>query len=270
MNLRTSLASTTSIVKGPKILLTNQKHNQLLIVCSACMPNLKPLFTTHFFPYFEFIKVMELQSNNKVEESMRAPADHRHSEKRKKRRNICIAVTALTLVVIMVLVILGLTVFKVKRPVTAIDSVAPKDFNISLDVARLRVYLNITLLINLSVTNPNKVGFKYTNSSAQLKYRGVVVGDVPIPAGKIGAGEKKEMNVTLTIFGDRLVYNSNLYADAISGTLPLTTYTRIAGKVRILNLFNIHVVSSTTCDLLLNVRNGGSLENQGCHYKTKF
>ncbi|KAM7532115.1 hypothetical protein LguiB_035525 [Lonicera macranthoides] len=214
---------------------------------------------------------MELETNKKVEEeSMRVMGDHCNSEKRKKGRNTCIAVTALILAVILVLVILGLTVFKAKRPVTAVDSVAPKDFNLSLDIVRLRVYLNVSLLVNLSVKNPNKVGLKYTNSSALLIYRGGVVGEAPVPAGKIGAGEKKDVNVTLTIFGDRLGYNSNLYADAISGTLPLTTYTRIAGKVRILNLLNIHVVSYTSCDLLLNVGNGGSLANQACHYKTKL
>ncbi|KAI7997450.1 Serine/threonine-protein phosphatase PP1 [Camellia lanceoleosa] len=86
----------------------------------------------------------------------------------------------------------------------------------SLDFMRLRVNLNVSLDVNLSIKNPNKVGFKYTNSSALLKYRGEVVGDVPVPAGEISAGETLPMNMTLTVLADRLLSNSDVYSDVMS------------------------------------------------------
>lgn len=171
------------------------------------------------------------------------------------------------LVVGLIILILGLTVFKAKRPATTVNFVSLKDFHLSVDILRLRVLLNVTLEADLSVTNPNRVAFQYDNSSAVLEYRGQVVGEAPIPAGKIGSRQTLPMNITLTLMADRLLSDSNLYSDVTSGTLPLTTYTRISGYVRI--LFKIHVVSYTTCDLHVDVTSR-SLTNQTCHYRTRL
>lgn len=171
------------------------------------------------------------------------------------------------LVVGLIILILGLTVFKAKRPATTVNSVSLKDFHLSVDILRLRVLLNVTLDADLSVTNPNRVAFQYDNSSAVLEYRGQVVGEAPIPAGNIGSRQTLPMNITLTLMADRLLSDSNLYSDVTSGTLPLTTYTRISGYVRI--LFKIHVVSYTTCDLYVDVTSR-SLTKQTCHYRTRL
>lgn len=201
--------------------------------------------------------------------------DVHHSLKRKRRRrfmkNICLGLIAVILVVVLILLILALTVFKAKRPVPTVNSLSLDHLDFDLDIPRLQVHLNITLRVHLSIKNPNKVGFSYTNSSALLKYKAdQVIGQVPIPAGKIKSDGTTPMNLTLTVMADRLLSDSNVYSDVISGTLPLTTYTRIKGKVRILKLFTIHLVSYSTCDLTINVRGGGSLANQNCRYKTKL
>ncbi|KAH7866324.1 hypothetical protein Vadar_018872 [Vaccinium darrowii] len=186
---------------------------------------------------------------------------------RKRRRNICLVVIAVILGLVLLMVILGLTAFKAKHPVTTVNSVALEDLKLDLNMG---VYLNVTLDVNLSIKNPNKVGFKYTNSSALLNYRGQVVGEAPIPASKISAGQTMTMNLTLTILADRLISNPNLYSDVvISGTLPLSTFTRISGKVRILKIIKIHVVAYTTCDINIDVVNR-SVTNQSCQYKTKL
>jgi hypothetical protein len=166
------------------------------------------------------------------------------------------------------MVILGLTVFKAKDPVTTVNSVALKDLSFDLDIAKLGVYLNVTLDVNISIKNPNKVGFKYKNSSALLNYRGRVVGEVPIPAAKISPDQTVTMNLMLTVLADRLISNSNLVSDVISGTLPLTASTRISGKVYILKIIKFHAVSYTTCDIDIHVLKR-SMTNH-CQYKTKL
>ncbi|KAK9291009.1 hypothetical protein L1049_009192 [Liquidambar formosana] len=187
----------------------------------------------------------------------------------RRRRTICIAVIAAILGVVLLIVILGLTVFKPKRAVTTVNSFKLDHMDVSMDVARLRVNLNITLNIDLSVKNPNKVGFKYTNSSAHLNYRGQVVGEVPIPAGKISADSTMPMSVTLTLLADRFLSNSDIYSDVLSGTLPLSTYTKISGKVYILKVFKFHVVTESTCDVVVNVLNR-TTPTPECKYKTKL
>ncbi|GER55687.1 late embryogenesis abundant protein [Striga asiatica] len=142
---------------------------------------------------------------------------------------------------------------QVKRPRTSVDFVSLEDLDSSFDFARLRLHLNLTLDLRISVTNPNRVGFRYTTSTALLRYRGGEVGQVPVPAGRIGSRDTHTLNLTLTLMADRLLTNSAVYSDAISGTLPLQTYVRLAGKVRI--LFNFHVVTYTTCDLEIALLN---------------
>lgn len=163
--------------------------------------------------------------------------------------------------------ILGLTVFKAKRPVITINSVSLENLDMAVDIARLRVLVNVTLDAGVSVHNPNRVGFKYTNSTAVLRHRGNEVGEAPVPAGRIGPRDTRSLNLTLSLMADRLLSDSALYSDVISGTLPFQTYIRISGKVRI--LFNIHVVTYATCDVDIDLANR-TLSNLKCHYKTKL
>lgn len=182
-------------------------------------------------------------------------------------RCICLSVTAVILALGLLFLILGLTVFKAKHPVTTVNSVTLQDLDFSFDITRLRVFLNVTLDANVSIKNPNRVGFKYRDSTAILRHRGNDVGSVPVPAGRIGSKSTKSMNLTLTIMADRLMSDASVYSDAVSGTLPFQTYVRISGKVRI--VVSIHVVSKATCDFDINLVNQ-TLSNMNCHYKTKL
>lgn len=186
-----------------------------------------------------------------------------------KGRKVCLIVTGVVIALVLVIVILALTVFKAKHPTTVVDSTKLEDFHMSLDIARLRVDLNVTLRTDVSVKNPNKVGFKYSDSTAHLNYRGQLIGEVPIPAGEISSGETKGFNLTLTIMADRLLSNSQLFSDVTSGTLPLNTFVRISGKVNILGFIKVHVVSSTSCDVAINISNR-TVGNQECQYRTKL
>lgn len=191
------------------------------------------------------------------------------SNRSRKRRSLCICIAAVILVIVTVVVILALTVFKPKRPVTIFDSVSVKNLKADLDIARLRVDLNVTLDVDLRIKNPNKVGFKYKNSSAVLNYRDEQVGDVGIPGGDISPDETKRVNVTLTIMADRLLSRSQVYSDVLAGALPMNTHSRVSGKVRVLGIFKIHVVSTSSCDFTVNVLNR-SISDQSCTYKTNL
>ncbi|KAL3569959.1 hypothetical protein D5086_029849 [Populus alba] len=122
---------------------------------------------------------------------------------------------------------------------------------VSFDIARLRVDVNVSLDVDLSIKNPNKVSVKYKNSSAFLNYRGQVVGEAPIPAGKILADKTQPINVTVTLMADRLLSDSQLLSDVMAGAIPFNTLTKISGKASIFNLFNVHI-TSTNADIILD------------------
>ncbi|TKY69019.1 Late embryogenesis abundant protein [Spatholobus suberectus] len=186
-----------------------------------------------------------------------------------KGRKVCLTVTGVVIAIVLLIVILALTVFKAKHPVTTVESVKLEDFHVGLDIAKLKVDLNVTLDVDVSVKNPNKVGFKYSDSTAHLNYRGQLIGEVPVPAGEISSGETKGFNLTVTIMADRLLSDSQLYSDVTSGTLPLNTFVKISGKVSILGSIKVHVVSSTSCDFAINISTR-AVGNQECQYKTKL
>ncbi|KAF8007583.1 hypothetical protein BT93_K1551 [Corymbia citriodora subsp. variegata] len=164
-------------------------------------------------------------------------------------RNACIALMAAVVLIVALIVILAFTVFKAKRPVTTVNSTKLKDLDASPHLAPLGLHLNVTLDVDISVKNPNKVGFKYENSTCLLNYRGEQVAEVRIPAGEIGADRTKQMNVTLVVLADRLLSNSHAYSDYLSGVVPLSTYMNMSGKVTIMGLIKVHVVSMTSCNL---------------------
>ncbi|KAL4606545.1 hypothetical protein ACB092_09G110600 [Castanea dentata] len=189
---------------------------------------------------------------------------------RSRNRTCCCIGTTICIIIATVILILILlfTVFKPKRPVMSIDSMSVKDLDVSFDITKFKVYLNLTIDVDLSIKNPNKAGFKYSNSSAFLNYRGQVVGEVPLPADKISAGETKAMNVSLTLLADRLLSNSDIYSDVKSGVVPLNTYVRLPGKVNMLG-FKFHAVSTSSCDFTVYTSNR-TMGDQSCHYKTKL
>nr|GMC84167.1 uncharacterized protein LOC109159236 [Ipomoea batatas] len=182
-------------------------------------------------------------------------------------RNICLIITAVVILLAVIAVVVGVTLFKPKHAVTTFDSVTLRDFDLSIDAPRLAVHVNLTVDARVSVTNPNRLGFKYDSTSVLLRYRGLNIGDAPIFAGEIGARETTSMNVTVTIFGDRLLTSSQFFSDVISGVVPLSTYTRLTGKVHI--LFKIRVKSVTTCDLVINIAST-TLSKQSCDFHTNI
>ncbi|KAI9108105.1 hypothetical protein K1719_020978 [Acacia pycnantha] len=188
----------------------------------------------------------------------------------RKRRNLCLAVTAaLVIAFVLIVVILAFTVFKPKRPVDIVDSITIQEMHVGLNVAKLVVDLNITVGIEVSIKNPNHFGFKYSESNALLNYRGQLVGEAPIPAGEISASGTEKINISLTIMANRLLSNSQLFSDYVSGSLPLSTSITISGKVSILGLIHVNAVSASSCDFALNVANK-TIDHKVCRYKTKL
>lgn len=194
----------------------------------------------------------------------------RKRTKRNRNCKLCICFTLLfILIIFVVILILALTIFKPKRPITTIDSVTVDRFQASINALAFKVILNITLSVDLSLKNPNRVGFSFDSSSALLNYRGQLIGEAPIPASRIAPEKTLPMNITLTLMADRLLSESQLLSDFMSGDIPLNTFVKVAGKVSVLNMFKFKVQSSSSCDLSISVSNR-NVTSQHCKYSTKL
>ncbi|CAN8254596.1 unnamed protein product [Cochlearia groenlandica] len=192
--------------------------------------------------------------------------------KRKRNRKICICVSVtllILLVVFIVLLVLALTLFKAKKPVTTVDSITVSNLRSAVDAANFRVVLNLTLHVDLTLKNPNRVGFSYDSTTALLNYRGQLIGEAPLPSNRIGSQETQAMNLTLTLLADRILSESQLFGDVIADVIPLNVFLKIAGKVNVFDVFKVKVESTSSCDMNVSVSNR-NVTSQQCKSSTKL
>ncbi|XP_061375491.1 uncharacterized protein LOC133317646 [Gastrolobium bilobum] len=186
-----------------------------------------------------------------------------------KGRNVCLTVTGVVVAIVLVLGMLAL-VFRPQELTITVDSVELQNMDVGFNVFKMSVDLNVTLDVNVSVKNTNEFGFKSSEGSAQLNYRGQLIGEAPIPSGEVSPGETKGLNLTLTVMANRFLSNySQISSDVTSGALPLNTLIKISGEVNILGFIKFHVETSSSCSFKLNISNKTVEENE-CQSKSKF
>ncbi|KAG5379612.1 hypothetical protein IGI04_027454 [Brassica rapa subsp. trilocularis] len=190
-------------------------------------------------------------------------------KKRNRKIYICVSLLILLLLIFIVLLVLGLTLFKPKNPTATVDSVVVERLRTSVDVLNLKANLNLTLQAHLALKNPNRVGFSFGSTSALLNYKGQLVGEAPLPANKVGPQKTLHMNVTLTLMADRLLSESQVFSDVMSGSIPVNAFVKVAGKVSVFNMFKIKVKSSASCDVTISV-SSRNVTSQHCKYSTKL
>lgn len=187
-----------------------------------------------------------------------------------RRRIACLIITlGVVIALVLLIVILALTVFKPKNPITSVDSINFRDMDMDYNIFALSVDTNVTLAVDVTVKNPNNFGFKYSDTTALLNYRGQLVGEAPVPSQEIHPGETKAMNLTLNVMANRLMSNPQLYNDLSTGALPLNTFFSVSAEVKILGFIKVHVDASTTCDFKINLTNE-TLWDKRCQSKTKL
>ncbi|XP_077210471.1 late embryogenesis abundant protein At1g64065-like [Tasmannia lanceolata] len=186
---------------------------------------------------------------------------------RNRRCIICCGCCTAVLVILgIVILVLALTVFRVRDPEMTMNSVKIDQLTFRLDTPPA---LNMTIMANISVKNPNAASFKFGNSTTFLSYRGTTVGEARIPAGKASARRTLHMNVTVDVLADKLLGVANLYSDIASGALPVSSYSKIGGRVNLLNIFKRHVTVMMNCTMTVSVSNQ-AIQDQKCNQRVKL
>lgn len=181
--------------------------------------------------------------------------------RQRKYIKCCGSVTAVLLVLAVTLLVLGFTVFHIKDPRVRMNSVTLqlRNGNFSLSQGG-----NITLTADVSVKNPNAASFRYSNSTTTVYYGGSMVGEAQIPSGKAKARRTVRMNLTVDIITDKIAAVPSLANDWSSGALAMNSYTKLSGRVKILNIFKKKVVVQLNCTMTYNVLSQ-EIQNQKCN-----
>ncbi|XP_030547982.1 late embryogenesis abundant protein At1g64065 [Rhodamnia argentea] len=180
----------------------------------------------------------------------------------------CGCIIAFMLILAVVIIILAFTVFRVKEPVIKMNEVT---------VTRLELVngtvpkpgVNMSLIADVSVKNPNAASFKYSNTTTTLYYHGTVVGEARGPPGKSRAWRTMRMNISVDIITDSLLSNPNLKTDTKLGLLPMSSYSRIPGRVNMLNIVKKHVIVKMNCTMTVNI-SSRAIQEQKCKRHVKL
>ena len=190
---------------------------------------------------------------------------HLKKVRRKKCIKYCGCVAALMIIQAVVIIILIFTVFRVKDPIIKMNGVTVTKLEL-INGTTPKPGSNISLIADVSVKNPNIASFKYKNTTTTLYYYGTVVGDARGSAGSAKARRTMRMNISVDIITDRLLASPNLVADVNSGTLTMSSYSRIGGRVNMLNIIKRHVTVKMNCSMTVNI-SSQAIQQQKCKRK---
>lgn len=202
------------------------------------------------------------------------PADLSYQKRRHRHRRICYGCLLATLILLAVLIlVLFLTVLRIRDPTTRLVSTRLAGVAPRLNFPALSLQLNVTLLLSLSVHNPNAASFAFPGGGhADLTYRGAHVGDARIDPGSVPSRGDGDVTMALTLQADRFVSGggmARLVADVEAGSLPLEASTRIPGKVNVFGIFKRKAVAYSDCSFVFGVAEL-AVRSQECRDHTKL
>lgn len=96
-----------------------------------------------------------------------------------------------------------------------------------------------------------------------------MIGEARGPPGKSKARRTMQMNITVHIITSRLITHPMLTDDISGGLLPMTTYTRVGGRVKILKLIDKYIVVKMNCSMSVNTTSR-TIQDQKCKRKVQF
>lgn len=175
----------------------------------------------------------------------------------------CGVVSAMILIISVTLLVLAFTIFRVKDPTIKINSVTFQGLDfVKINSSNLNPGTNLTVMANVSVRNPNVASFKFNNVTTMLYYNGTVIGEATTPPGLAKARKTIFVDVTMVVLVDRFLAVPRLQNDLIAGMLPVSSYTEVRGKVKI--VIKKHIEVKMNCTMTIDIKNMGAIKDQNC------
>lgn len=123
----------------------------------------------------------------------------------------------------------ALTVYRVRAPVMIMNAISLEDPGTTASPAVL------TVVADVSVTNPNAASLRYGPTETTVFYRGRLVGRAAGPPGTAPARRTVRMNVTVGLAVGSLLAQPGFLRDAVGGgAVEVATCTTVRGRVAVL------------------------------------
>ncbi|KAM6557617.1 hypothetical protein CsatB_004636 [Cannabis sativa] len=189
---------------------------------------------------------------------------HHHNLHRKKSyAKCCGCITAIILLIAVTFLILAFTVFDVKGPIIKMISVTGDPRQLANLAAVIAGSSNLTLIADMSVKNPNVASFRFGNTTTAVFYGGAEVGEGRNPGGIARARRTMRMNLTVDVSPAKLVAAPGFLAEYGEKSLTMKSFTKIDGRVKILNMVKKRVVVRLNCTVTYNL-SSNVIQRQSC------
>ncbi|XP_059627412.1 late embryogenesis abundant protein At1g64065-like [Cornus florida] len=177
--------------------------------------------------------------------------------KRQKRKKLILYIAAFVVFQTIVIVIFSLTVMKVKTPKFRVRAASFETFSVSASSFDMRMNAR------LGVKNTNFGPYKFDNSTITFFYRGAEVGNAFVPKATAKFLSTKRFNVTINLSSTNLLTNSELGSDFNSGILPLSSTSRLTGKVELMLVMKKKKAVNMNCTMEVSIATH-QLQNLKC------
>ncbi|KAG5535734.1 hypothetical protein RHGRI_023482 [Rhododendron griersonianum] len=177
--------------------------------------------------------------------------------RRQKRKKLLIYIAAFVVFQTAIIVLFSLTVMKVKTPKFRVRSATFGNF----DVQPTNPSFALNVNAQFGVKNTNFGPYKYDSNTVYFYYNDVQVGSTVIPKSKANFLSTKKINVAVDLTSANISSNTSLASDLNSGTLPLTTKSRLSGKVELMLIFKKKKSVDMNCTMDVNISTR-ELQNQ--------
>ncbi|KAL6972001.1 hypothetical protein U1Q18_031684 [Sarracenia purpurea var. burkii] len=183
--------------------------------------------------------------NRRDEEVAGVPSDELRRQKRKK----CILyIIVFAIFQIAVITIFSVTVMKVKNPKFRVRSATFGTF----DVQTANPSFNLMMNVEVGVKNTNFGPYKFDNSTIYFYYGDTEVGSASIPKSKANFKSTKKLTVSMDLTSTNVASNSGLGTQLGSGILPLTSRSRLTGKVELMLIMKKKKSVDMDCTMNIN------------------
>lgn len=174
----------------------------------------------------------------------------------------CGCSAAIFVIISTVIIILMFTVFRVKDPSLKISSVNIQGVDMNASQA-FGPGLKLVVRVDLAIKNPNVSSFKFTNTTTDLYYNGSVIGERNSLPGQVEARRTFRTNVVIEIMVDKILERPRFKNDTVVGLLPISSHTRISGKIKVTSVIKRSVVVKMNCTMNLNISSWG-IQDRKC------
>ncbi|KAL6174771.1 hypothetical protein ACLB2K_051417 [Fragaria x ananassa] len=180
----------------------------------------------------------------------------------RKYVHCCGLASAMFLILAVIAIVLGFTVFHVKGPKITMNGV-------TITNGSLTDGSNITIMVDVSIKNPNVASFRYENTSTLVYFNETEVGEGRSPAGVAKARRTMRMNVTVDIVPAKIVAVPEFEKESKAGALTFTSFTRAHGKVKVA-MVKKSVVVELNCTMVYNLASGGIQAGDKCRRRVRL